>query len=213
MTDISHTLIAKSDQLNAADIIGTEKLLTVTKVDVKRGGDQPVIIHYEGENGRPWKPCLTVRRILAALWTTDSEKWVGQTVAVHNDPTVVYAGEEHGGIRPHAATGIETTQIIKLKEKRGPKPKTFEIKPLRLEKSQSAPSAPRVVEFSMDNYERAIDKIITTSKSADELEERFDKMQDWRKQAAETDRDRATSLRRRYDEALERLSSANGDPE
>ena len=210
MTDISHTLVAKSDQLNAADIIGTEKLLTITKVDVKQGGDQPVTIHYEGENGRPWRPCLTARRILARLWGTDSSKWIGHTVAVHNDASVVYAGEEVGGIRPCAATGIESLQIIKLKEKRSPKPKTFEIKPLRLAKTQSAQSAPRVVEFSMDNYERAIDKIIATSKTADELEERFDRMQDWRKQAAETDRDRTKQLRERYDEALERLSSADG---
>lgn len=206
MTDISHTLIAKSDQLNAVDIIGTEKLLKITKVDVKQSGDQPVTVHYEGENGRPWKPALTSRRILASLWGGDSSKWIGHTVAVHCDATVVYAGEEVGGVRPHAATGIESTQVIKLKEKRGPKPKTFEIKPLRIDVTKPAPTA---VQFSMENYTRAIEKILAESKSHDELSERFDRMADWRKQAAQTDREQATELRERVNARLSEMADAS----
>lgn len=192
MTDIAHTLIARSDQMNAVDIIGTERLLKIVSVDVKQSGEQPVTIHYEGENGRPWKPALTARRILASLWGSESAKWIGHTVAVHCDATVVYAGEEVGGIRPHAATGIETTQVIKLKEKRGPKPKTFEIKPLRMDTSKPKPTA---VEFSMENYRRAVEKITKESETAEELTTRWDRMADWRKQAAQTDREIATELR------------------
>lgn len=203
MTDISHTLIAKSDQLNAVDIIGTEKLLTITSVDVKQSGEQPVVIHYEGENKRPWKPALTARRILAALWGSDSSKWIGHTVAVHCDPTVVYAGEEVGGIRPHAATGIDSERVIKLKERRGPKPKTFTIQPLRMETTQAKPTR---IEFSMETYTRAIEKIISESETHDELQTRFDRMSDWRKQAAQMDRERATELRERVNARLAELS-------
>lgn len=205
MTDISHTLIAKSDQLNAVDIIGTEKLLTITSVDVKQSGEQPVVIHYEGENKRPWKPALTARRILAALWGSDSSKWVGHTVAVHCDPTVVYAGEEVGGIRPHAATGIDSERVIKLKERRGPKPKTFTIQPLRMETTQAKPTR---IEFSMETYTRAIEKIISESETHDELQNRFDRMSDWRKQAAQTDREKATELRERVNARLAELADA-----
>lgn len=205
MTDISHTLIAKSDQLNAVDIIGTEKLLKITSVDVKQSGEQPVVIHYEGENKRPWKPALTARRILAALWGSDSSKWVGHTVAVHCDPTVVYAGEEVGGIRPHAATGIDSERVIKLKERRGPKPKTFTIQPLRMETTQAKPTR---IEFSMETYTRAIEKIISESETHDELQNRFDRMSDWRKQAAQTDREKATELRERVNARLAELADA-----
>lgn len=205
MTDISHTLIAKSDQLNAVDIIGTEKLLTITSVDVKQSGEQPVVIHYEGENKRPWKPALTARRILAALWGSDSSKWVGHTVAVHCDPTVVYAGEEVGGIRPHAATGIDSERVIKLKERRGPKPKTFTIQPLRMETTQAKLTR---IEFSMETYTRAIEKIISESETHDELQNRFDRMSDWRKQAAQTDREKATELRERVNARLAELADA-----
>lgn len=205
MTDVSHTLIARSDQLNAVDLIGTEKLLTITSVDVKQSGEQPVVIHYEGENKRPWKPALTARRILAALWGSDSSKWIGHTVAVHCDPTVVYAGEEVGGIRPHAATGIDSERVIKLKERRGPKPKTFTIQPLRMETTQAKPTR---IEFSMETYTRAIEKIISESETHDELQTRFDRMSDWRKQAAQTDREKATELRERVNARLSELRDA-----
>jgi len=204
MTDIAHTLIAKSDQLNAADIMGTEKILTITSVDVKTtGGDQPVTIHYDGENGRPWKPCLTVRRILSQLWTTESEKWIGQSVAVHRDPTVKWAGEPHGGIRPHAATGLDAMVVVKLKEERGGKPKAFDIKPLRLSDSGPKPAA---IEFSMETYEATVEKILAESKTADELNARFDRMTDWRKQAVKIDRDKATAIRERVTDKIASLS-------
>lgn len=204
MTNIAHTLVAKSDQLNAADLIGGEKLLKITSVDVKSASD--VWVHYEGENGRPWKTSLTARRILARLWTEESDNWIGHTVAVHCDPTVVYAGEEVGGIRPHAATGIDSERVIKLKERRGPKPKTFKIIPLRLDSSPQA--KPTRIEFSMETYTRAIEKILSESETHDELQTRFDRMSDWRKQAAQTDREKATELRERVNARLSELADA-----
>lgn len=204
MTNIAHTLVAKSDQLNAADLIGGEKLLKITSVDVKSASD--VWVHYEGENGRPWKTSLTARRILARLWTEESDNWIGHTVAVHCDPTVVYAGEEVGGIRPHAATGIDSERVIKLKERRGPKPKTFKIVPLRLDSSPQA--KPARIEFSMETYTRAIEKIISESETHDELQTRFDHMSDWRKQASQTDRPKATKLRERVNARLAELADA-----
>lgn len=207
MTDIAHTLVAKSDQLNAVDIIGAEKLLTITKVDVK---ENDVWVHYEGQAGRPWKTSLTGRRILAALWGTESSKWVGETVAVHCDPTVVYAGEEVGGIRPHAATGIETTQTIKLKEKRGPKPKTFTIQPLRLDKTATKTKA---VEYSFEGYTKFIRSVIAMG-DPEAMKARFEKAQDWRLKAVEENRDEATKLREEYEARLEELTSgSNGEPE
>lgn len=203
MSDISHTLIAKSDQLNAADLVGSEKLLTITRVDVKQSGDQPVTIHYEGENGRPWKPALTARRILASMWGSDSSKWVGQTVAVHCDPTVVYAGEEVGGIRPHAATGIETKHTAKFKERRGPKPKTFEIQPLRIDRKESKAA---VIEYSFEGYEKVIRSIIQET-DPEKMEARFDRAKDWRLKAVAENRERATELRALYDEALAKLTA------
>lgn len=203
MSDISHLIVAKSDRLNAVDIINGPKLITITSVDVppKEG---PITIHFEGENGRPWIiGNKTVPRILGKLWGNKSEKWVGHSVEVHYDPDVIYAGEITGGVRPHAATGIDTTQIISLKEKRGGKPKVFKIEPLKI---TGASAKPATVQFSMENYERAVNKIVGESKTAEELSERFDRMSDWRKQAAQTDRDQAAKLRELVNEKIKELS-------
>lgn len=206
MTDISHLIVAKSDRLNAVDIVSGPKLITITSVDVPEK-EGPITVHFEGENGRPWIiGNKTVPRILGRLWGNKSDKWVGHSVEVHYDPDVIYAGETVGGIRPHAATGIDSTVTIKLKEKRGPKGKTFEIKPLRM--TTATKSEPRAaIQFSMENYTRAIEKILSESKDHDELTTRFDRMADWRKQAAQTDRDTATELRQRVETRLAELSA------
>jgi len=96
-TDISHTVTAKSDQLNAADLIGGPVTVSVVSVNILKG-DQPVSILITGGH-QPFKPCLTVRRILAKLWTTDSSLWVGRSMTLYCDETVMWAGEMAGGIR------------------------------------------------------------------------------------------------------------------
>ena len=51
MTDLSDTIIAKSDQLNADDLIGITKDIVVTKIGKSESVDQPITINYEGDNG------------------------------------------------------------------------------------------------------------------------------------------------------------------
>lgn len=66
MMDISDTIIARSDQLNAADLIGGPVTVTITKVS-KGDGEQPVSISYDGDKGKPFKPCKSVRRLLVGM--------------------------------------------------------------------------------------------------------------------------------------------------
>ena len=68
--DITETLKANSDQINASDLIGAPATLTIKSVTVNKS-DQPVSISGEGED-RPYKPCLTSRRVLAKAWGVDS---------------------------------------------------------------------------------------------------------------------------------------------
>ena len=75
VTNLRDTIIAKSDQLNADDIVGGT--ITITVSAVKRGdsSEQPVVIHYNGDNGRPYKPCKTMRRVLIAGWGENGTAW------------------------------------------------------------------------------------------------------------------------------------------
>lgn len=111
MPDISATLEAKSDQLNAVDIIGAEPIITIRKVEVKNNTQQPVFIYFDGDNNRPWKPSKGMRRILAAAWGRDSDAWIGKKAQLFFEPTVVYAGEEVGGIRIKALSDIPESGI------------------------------------------------------------------------------------------------------
>lgn len=105
MADISFAAQAKSDQLNAVDILGYEPILTISEVRVNQG-DQPVWIYYHGCNNRPWKPSRGMIRILMAGWGRESDDWTGKSVQVFTNPEVKYAGKEVGGIQVRAMSDI-----------------------------------------------------------------------------------------------------------
>lgn len=117
--DISPTLTARSDQLNADDLIGGPIVVRIE--DVCAGDeDQPVVIRISGGH-QPWKPGKTSRRCLAACWGVHARKWVGQWVELYRDPNVMFGGEKVGGIRVRAATGIEKPVDVMLTKTRGKK--------------------------------------------------------------------------------------------
>jgi hypothetical protein len=130
MIDVSDTIIAKSDQLNSDDLISGPITIKITGVN-KPGGDQPISIKYEGDNGRPFKPCKTVRRILVKAWGKDASQWTGRLMTLYNEPTVKWAGKEVGGIRVSHLSHIDRDIQISLTETRGSK------KPHNIKKLQS----------------------------------------------------------------------------
>jgi len=106
MTDVGFALEAKSDQLNAVDIMGVEPVIRIREVKVRQG-DQPVSVYFDGDHGRPWKPSKGMLRILAGAWGRDSSAWVGKYAQVYFEPSVKYAGKEVGGIRIRALSDID----------------------------------------------------------------------------------------------------------
>lgn len=138
MMDISDTLTAKSDQLNADDLVGpiTVKVLAVSKANT----DQPITIKYEGDNGRPFKPCKTVRRILAKAWGRDASQWAGRLMTLYNDADVKWAGKPVGGIRVSHLSHIDGELEMNLSATRGAK-QIHRIKPLAdTTQTQGAPA-------------------------------------------------------------------------
>src|SRR5690554_1213237 len=107
MTDVSFALEAKSDQLNAVDIMGCEPVIRIRDVVVRKG-DQPISVYFDGDNNRPWKPSKGMLRILAGAWGRDSKVWAGKSAQIYFEPTVMYAGKEVGGIRIRALSDIDS---------------------------------------------------------------------------------------------------------
>lgn len=122
--DLRDTIIPKSDQLNADQLLGGP--VTVTVTDVRRGGgeDQPIVIHYDGEGGRPYKPCKSMRKVLVFAWGSDGREWIGRSMTLYNRPDVKFGGEEVGGIRISHLSDIERDIAISLTATRGRKEQT-----------------------------------------------------------------------------------------
>jgi len=124
--DLSSTVIAKSDQLNADDLIEPITIM-VTRVDKVKSKDQPVLIHSAGR--QPFKPCLTMRRMLISAWGKYKDEWVGRSMVVYCDPEVMWAGKAHGGIRVSHVSHITEPVSKMLQVTRGRK-SMFTLLPL-----------------------------------------------------------------------------------
>ena len=120
MLDMTRFIEAKSDQLNADDLIGTSKTITVTKV-TGSDGDQPVSIHYEGDNGKPFKPCKTIRRVLVGIWGKNAVEYVGRSMTLYRDDRVQFGGLEVGGIRISHMSHIDKEVLVVLMKTKGKK--------------------------------------------------------------------------------------------
>ena len=121
VTDLRSTIIPKSDQLNADQLVGGPMTIKVTDVRTGSTDEQPIIVHYEGDAGRPFKPCKTMRRVLIYAWGADGREWVGRSMTVYNDPRVRFGGDEVGGIRISAMSDIERNIEIRLSASKGKK--------------------------------------------------------------------------------------------
>lgn len=120
ISDLRGTIVPKSDQLNAEQLLSGD--MTVTITDVRMGNDeQPVIIHYENDNGRPFKPSKTVRKILIFAWGEDGRNWIGKSMTLFNDQSVRFGGMTVGGIRVSHLSDIEREIAISLTATKGKK--------------------------------------------------------------------------------------------
>jgi len=139
MTDLSKTIEARSDILNADDLIGKEMTIRVTKVSIT-AGEQPIAINFEGDNGKPFMPCKTVRRILVNCWGSDGNKYVGRSMTLFRDPKVKFGGLEVGGIRVSHLSNISGPVTMALTASKANK-RPFTVKPLSTDQAPQANKA------------------------------------------------------------------------
>lgn len=129
MNDMKEVITPRSDQLNADDLLSGPITIKITAVNVKGGQEQPVSISYEGDNGKPYKPCKSMCRVLVSAWGADSALYVGRSLTLYCDPKVKWGGMEVGGIRISHMTNIADTMTMALTVTRANK-KPFIVQPL-----------------------------------------------------------------------------------
>jgi hypothetical protein len=134
MGDMRDVIIPKSDQLNSDDLIAGPMTVKIAGVTIRGGQEQPISIAFEGDNGKPFKPCKSMCRVLVQAWGPDSAKYAGRSVTLYRDPTVKWGGMEVGGIRISHMSDIEKPLTMALTATRGNK-KPFTVRPLETDES------------------------------------------------------------------------------
>lgn len=117
--NVSSTIVAKSDQLNADDLVGGPIICRIERVEAGPTDEQPVAVHLDGR--RPWYPCKTTRRVLVMCWGDESDKWIGQSIRLFRDPSVKFGGVAVGGIRISGMSGIDREKTVCLQSSKGKK--------------------------------------------------------------------------------------------
>lgn len=112
--DMKQAIIPKSDQLNSDDLITGPMTIKITGVTVRGGQEQPVAISFEGDNGKPYKACKSMCRVMVAAWGPDSSKYVGRSMTLYRDPAVKWGGMAVGGIRISHMSHIDENMTMAL---------------------------------------------------------------------------------------------------
>lgn len=114
MVDMSQTISPKSSQINADDLIGKTMTIKITKVKAGSEATQPIEIYFDGDNGKPYLPCKSMRRVLVMCWGPKGDEYVGRSMTLYRDPTVKFGGIEVGGIRISHLSDIKGTMEMAL---------------------------------------------------------------------------------------------------
>jgi hypothetical protein len=130
VTDVSKTIAPKSDQLNSDDLIAGPMTVKITKVSADPSNPaQPICVFFEGDGGKPYKPCKSMRRVFVDIWGPDGNSYPGRSMTLFRDPKVIFGGMEVGGIRISHMSGLNAPKTMALtasKSKRAP----FTVQPL-----------------------------------------------------------------------------------
>lgn len=132
MKDMRAVIIPKSDQISADDLIAGPMTVTITAVSIRPGTEQPVTINFDGDGGKPYKPCKSMARVMVICWGPDANEYVGRSMTLYCDPKVLWGGLAVGGIRISHMSHIDSAHTMALTATKGSK-KPFTVKPLVLE--------------------------------------------------------------------------------
>lgn len=199
MNDMTAIIAPRSDQLNADDLLSGPRTIKITKVEVNPGVEQPCTVHYEGENGRPFKPCKSMARVMVLVWGADSKQYAGKSMTLYHDPEVKWGGMKVGGIRISHMSDMKSNAPLMLTVTRGKKapysvkPLAADVVPLKVVAPEPEPAA-QPDAFSVVSFMSEVANYISTACDADELSAWWAEKMPLRKQAASVDAQAARQI-------------------
>ena len=134
--DLTTTIVPKSDQINAEDLLAGPVTVTVESVSAGNA-EQPVDVHLVEFPGRAYRPSKSMRRVLVAAWGADSSAYPGRRLTIYRDPEVTFGRDKVGGLKISHLSHIDKRLSIALTVTRG-KRAMHTVEPL----PDAAPSSP-----------------------------------------------------------------------
>lgn len=118
---LQQALAPKSDQLNADDLIAANKTIVISGVNINLGSEQKIIINYQGDNGKPWKPSKGMGRVLTEILGGDPDKWVGETVELFRNKEIRFGKEKCGGVQIAGMSAVRNLTTLLITTAKGKK--------------------------------------------------------------------------------------------
>ena len=119
-----------SDQLNADDLIGGPTTVEITGLAEGKSDKQPIAVKIKGAREfKPYYPCLSMRRVMFAVFGGSGKDWVGQSMTLFCETSVKFGPSTVGGIRISHVSGITEPTTLMLTTTRG-KRAPYTVKPL-----------------------------------------------------------------------------------
>lgn len=131
---INMAIEPKSDQQNYDDFLTGTKTITITGVKSTGNANdqQPVSVGYQGDNGRPFMPCKSMRRVMVRVWGSDAAEYVGKSMTLFGDPDVIFAGKKVGGIRISHMSHIDDVIMVPISTSKT-KRILYKVEPLKVD--------------------------------------------------------------------------------
>lgn len=129
MDEWASALEAKSDQINAIDLIGGPQTFTIESVS-HGTPEQPMNIHLVESPGKAYRPSRTMRRFMAKTWGWPPTTWAGKRLTLYRNPKIRFGKDEVGGIEISHVSDISSSMTFVLPGARGGRPKSYTAEPL-----------------------------------------------------------------------------------
>lgn len=125
--DLTASIEARSDQVNADDLAGGP--ITYTIREVINGKAESPFDFLLVETDRAYRPSKTMRRLIVAAWGSDAKLYAGRRLTLYREPSIMFGGQKVGGIRVSHMSHIPKRIEEKFQTTRG-KRETFRVDPL-----------------------------------------------------------------------------------
>jgi len=126
--NLTESIVPRSDQVNADDLMSGPRTVTITNVHAGNA-EQPVDVELAEFPGRAYRPSKSMRRVLVMAWGPEASTYTGRRLTIYRDPEVMFGRDKVGGIKISHLSNIDKPLSVALTVTRG-KRSLFVVQPL-----------------------------------------------------------------------------------